>query len=154
MPGPPSTFTEEVFAEILLRMSGGETISSICRSEGMPHRDTFRMWRGLDPSYHQRYLEAKQAGYDAIADDCLDIADDGSRDYKPNADGALVADHDHIQRSKLRVDTRLKLLAKWASGTYADKIHTEHSGTVGVKNARELTEAELETIAAGAIHRG
>jgi hypothetical protein len=37
---------------------------------------------------------------------------------------------DHVQRSKLRIDTRLKLLAKW-NPKYADKSAVELTGKDG-----------------------
>ena len=68
---------------------------------------------------------AREDGLDVIAADCLSIADDGTRDYAPSDDGREIVDHDHIQRSKLRIDTRLKLLAKWDPKRYGDKL--QHS---------------------------
>ena len=36
---------------------------------------------------------------------------------------------DHVQRSRLRIDTRLKLLAKWNPRKYGDKL--AHTGPEG-----------------------
>jgi hypothetical protein len=68
-------------------------------------------------------------GYDNIAEECLDIADNSNNDWMNrevrNARGQIeiqrVVDTEHIQRSKLRIETRLKLLAKWKPEKYGDK---------------------------------
>ena len=38
---------------------------------------------------------------------------------------------EHIQRSKLRIETRLKLLAKWNPKKYGDKLALE--GEIGIR---------------------
>lgn len=120
---------QKIADDIIRRLGEGEPLSVICRTEGYPHRSTFHEWRKTDADLEARYVAAKLAGFDAIADDCLSIADDGSRDYVPGEEGGLMVDRDHIQRSKLRVETRLKLLAKWYPTKYGDKLGLEHSGS-------------------------
>lgn len=56
---------------------------------------------------------ARDLGYDALADECLEIAD-----------GSEPAD---VKR--IRIDTRIRLLGKW-SQRYSDKTETHHSGEV------------------------
>lgn len=111
--GRPSLYTAEVVEAICERLSEGEPLAQICRGEGMPAARTVRDWIAERPDVSAAIARAREDGEDRIAADCLEIADDGSRDYKPNDDGREVVDHDHIQRAKLRIDTRLKLLAKW-----------------------------------------
>jgi hypothetical protein len=38
------------------------------------------------------------------------------------ADGREQLDREHVQRSKLRIETRLKLLAKWNPKKWGDKL--------------------------------
>lgn len=120
---------QQIADDIIRRLGEGEPLSVICRTEGYPHRSTFHDWRAADPELDKRYVAAKLAGFDAIADDCLTIADDGTNDYTQDKDGNDIVDRDHIQRSKLRVETRLKLLAKWYPTKYGDKLGLEHSGS-------------------------
>jgi hypothetical protein len=70
-------------------------------------------------------------GYDAMAEECLDIADNAGNDWmeRLDAEGIPVGwqvNGENIQRSKLRIETRLKLLAKFNPKKYGDKI--VHSG--------------------------
>ncbi len=130
-PGRPTTYTEEIVEEIAERLSKGEPLAQICRDEGMPHPSTVRDWMAAHESVSRRIARAREDGFDAIAADALSIADDGTRDYQRSEQGALVVDHDHIQRSKLRVDTRLKLLAKWDPKRYGERVAMEHTGADG-----------------------
>jgi hypothetical protein len=116
---------------ICLRLAQGEPLAQICREDGMPCLVTVWNWQKADPSVSERIARAREAGFDQIAQDALDIADDGSRDYKPSEDGRELPDHDHIQRSKLRVETRLKLLAKWDPKRYGERIAQELTGKDG-----------------------
>jgi hypothetical protein len=125
----PSTYTADIAAAICERLSEGEPLRWICRDEGMPKRRTVSDWRKAHPEFDAEFLLARKEGFDAIAADCLAIADDGSRDYTEDKDGHQVVDHDHIQRSKLRIETRLKLLAKWYPTKYGDKVQVEHDVT-------------------------
>lgn len=123
-----------LFPEIIERLSAGEPLAQICRDAHMPHRRTIYLWMEADEAAKAEFEVARDDGFDAIAADCLSIADDGSRDYvvEEDAEGGhrSVVDHDHIQRSKLRIDTRLKLLAKWDPRRYGDKIDLNHGGSI------------------------
>lgn len=129
--GRPSIRTEDIVTSICLRLAQGEPLAQICREDGMPCLVTVWNWQKADPSVSERIARAREAGFDQIAQDALDIADDGSRDYKPSEDGRELPDHDHIQRSKLRVETRLKLLAKWDPKRYGERIAQELTGKDG-----------------------
>lgn len=68
------------------------------------------------------YARARDAGFDAIAVECLDIADNTANDtIKDDEDGTPRPNSEWITRSRLRVDTRLKLLAKWDPKRYGDR---------------------------------
>lgn len=118
--------------EICERLSKGETLSRICKTPGFPDPSTVWNWRQNNPEFFKAIAHARELGHDAIADDTLGIADDGSNDTYLDDDGFRRVDHDVIQRSKLRVETRLKLLAKWDPKRYGDRVVTEHDGKIEV----------------------
>lgn len=130
-PGRPSLYSQELVEAICARLSEGEALAVICRDDGMPAYRTVKDWAD-EPSERGRLVSAaiaraREEGFDAIAREALEIADDGTRDKRINADGFEVVDHDHIARSRLRVDTRLKLLAKWDPKRYGDKVQLADS---------------------------
>lgn len=132
--GRPSSYTPEKVAAICERLSKGEPLAVICRDEGMPCPNTVRAWMEADEAVSALIARAREDGEDAMAADCLLIADDAAGDFRMGEKSPL-ADTDHIQRSKLRIETRLKLLAKFNPKRWGDKVQQEHSGTVTITRA-------------------
>lgn len=125
-PGRQSTFNEKDAAEIVARLSKAEPLAVICRDEWLPAYRTVYDWMDAHEDFAASIARAREAGFDALAHECLEIAEDGSRDYaeKERPDGTKYEafDSEHVQRSKLRIETRLKLLAKWDPKRYGDKV--------------------------------
>lgn len=120
------TYTPEKAAKIIEQLSDGIPLRVICRQEGMPAWRTVYDWMAKDAELSAHIARARELGYDAIAEECLDIADNGTNDWieKTNADGSKyeALNGEHIQRSKLRIETRLKLLAKWNPKKYGERL--------------------------------
>lgn len=112
----------------------GTPLAEICRRDDMPSLASVYRWQEEDADFARRVARAREAGYDIIATDALAIADDGTNDWMesnaPGNDGYRV-NGEHIQRSRLRIDTRLKLLACWDPKRYGQKVQAEHSGPDG-----------------------
>ncbi|MFN3352936.1 MAG: hypothetical protein ACK4Z5_04945 [Brevundimonas sp.] len=141
MPGRPSTFTQEIADEICERLSKGEPLAHICRDENMPAVRTVSDWKKAHQSFSADFARARDEGFDAIAADCLEIADESSKDTVYGKDGDERPDTEWISRSKLRIETRLKLLAKWDPKRYGEKLDLNHSGGIGITITPE--DAEL-----------
>jgi len=118
-------------AEICARLAEGEPLAWICREQGMPSTVTVWNWQKDDAALSERIAQAREIGGDAIAADALAIADETLHDTKIGKDGAEMPDNEWIGRSRLRVETRLKLLAKWHPKRYGDKVTNEHTGADG-----------------------
>ncbi len=117
----PSLYTPELVEHIAERLSQGEPMAQICRDEGMPAYRTVKDWIDIDASVSADIARAREAGFDQIALDALRIADHAAGDIVDNGDGSVTIDRELVQRSKLRVETRLKLLAKWDPKRYGDR---------------------------------
>lgn len=140
--GRPSKFSEAIASEICDRLSKGEPLASICRDEHMPAVRTVGDWRETRPEFSASIARAREEGFDAIAADCLDIADDKSGDVRLVGDGDTeVCNTEFVQRAKLRIETRLKLLAKWDPKRYGERVALDHGGAIGLTIAPE--DAEL-----------
>lgn len=125
-------YSQEIADTICARLAEGEPLRQICRDADMPAWRTVYDWMEEREDFAARIAHARAIGYDAIASECLEIADDMSSDYIETEQGSTL-DREHVQRSKLRIETRLKLLAKWDPKRYGDKVQTEHSGRVAVE---------------------
>ena len=113
---------------ILEDICTGVSVREACSKAGVPER-TFRA--NVDAT---RYARAREACAHAIAEDILEIADNGKNDWMEahgKDDLGWVSNGEHIQRSKLRVDARKWLLSKIAPKHYGDKQSVEHSGPDG-----------------------
>ncbi len=87
-------------------------------------------WVAEDADFAQQYARAREAQADHFAAEIVEIADEGTNDWMER-EGFTVPDHEHISRSKLRVDTRRWLMSKMLPKKYGDKTTTEHTGPDG-----------------------
>jgi hypothetical protein len=121
-------YDEQIAAIILRRLARGETLNSICKTEGMPPHPTVRRW-ALDDvhDFAAKYSRARELGYHAMADELIDIMDDGRNDWMERHDSegnstGWQVNGEHVQRSRLRVEGRKWLLSKALPKIYGDKL--------------------------------
>lgn len=137
---PAEAVPSDLAEEIIEWVSQGQPLREYCRQEGKPPFRTVYNWLDKDKEFLARFAQARDAGEDVIAQECLEIADDGTNDWmeKLDKDGqpiGYVLNGEHVQRSKLRIETRLKLLAKWNPKKYGEKVGIEHSGSVALDSS-------------------
>lgn len=153
MTGRPSLRTPEIIEEIIERLSAGEPMAWICRDPHMPAVRTVTSWMDADEALSASIARARELGGDAIAADALAIADDGSNDTIEGENGSERMNGEWVARSRLRVETRLKLLAKWHPKRYGDKVALTGEDGGPIKHQHtidpgKLSEAALREIAA------
>ena len=124
--GRPTTYTPATAELIAARLADGETLTQICRTPGMPSRQTVHHWRMRFPAFADLYARAREIGMESMGDDLLTIADDGAGDVNPDG----TPNSANVQRSRLMVDSRKFLMSKLAPGVYGDKVEHKHSGTI------------------------
>lgn len=115
----------EILDKIIYRLREGEPLAAICRDPDMPSASVVYEWCDADPGAAGAIARARELGEDAIALDILRIADGKSpiEEGKPS----------DAQRDKLRVDTRLKLLAKFNPKRWGDSTQIKHADADGNK---------------------
>ncbi len=132
--GRPSHFTQALADTICTRLAGGESLRSICRDEDFPHESTVRAWVVDNyKGFSTQYARARDIGLDVMADEILDISDDGSNDWmerKGEKSDGWQLNGEHVQRSRLRVETRKWFLSKLAPKRYGDRQAVDMSGQV------------------------
>ena len=143
------TYTTAIADRICAEIADGKSMRSVCRAEDMPDKATVFKWLRDHPDFAAQYTAAKVESAEAHAEDILDIADDGSNDWMATNDPdnpGWRANGEQAQRSRLRVDARKWIASKLKPKKYGEKL--ELAGSVG-RGASELTEEQLERIAAG-----
>lgn len=116
--------------------TGKEPMAVICRDMGVPVR-TVNEWRENDAAIAACFTEAFETGMHALASECLRIADTPleGEETTTKPDGTVETKRgDMLGHRKLQIETRLKLLAKWAYALYGDKQHMEHSGSLSLES--------------------
>jgi len=133
--GRPSDFTPEIADRLCKLIAEGQSLREICSAEDMPGKTTVLRWLDKNEEFRGQYARAREAQAEHWADEILEISDDGSNDWmeRKNQDGSTytVVDHEHVSRSKLRVDSRKWLMSKLAPKKYGDKVDMTHSGKDG-----------------------
>jgi len=129
-------------------MEAGETLPQICRDVGMPTAVCVRRWAIKDEEFGKQYDAACDALYEHWAHETIEISEDGSNDWTDRevAQGRLVRtlDHEHIARSKLRIDTRRWLLSKLKREKYGEHIQQEVTGKDGAAFAAPVLNVIID----------
>lgn len=148
-------------AEALRLFAQGELGVDIAEKLGITY-DVLTSFPRRDAEYAAKYEEARRKGYDAIAEQCVAIAEGRDRttlvDQMDDASipkgvvnkkiRKLVMLGDPTARDKLRIDTRLKLLASWDRHRYGDRKSVEHSGSIEQKIDPTAAIATVSAVAA------
>ena len=140
------SFTQEMADKICDRLANGESLRAICRDDDMPPTSTVCKWLSERPEFVEQYARAREAQADAIFDEILEIADDASNDWMErfgDENAGWQANGEHIQRSKLRIDSRKWMASKLAPKKYGERITNEITGKDGepLIRANELAES-------------
>lgn len=123
--GRPSGFSQQLADDICARLAVGDSLREICRDEGMPEARSVFRWLAANESFCQQYARAKQAGVEAMAEEIIDIADNGSNDWMERNDkdnAGWIYNGEAARRSQIRIDARKWLLSKLAAKKYGDKL--------------------------------
>lgn len=148
--GRPTLYSEKLALKICERIINGESLASICRNDAMPCASTVYKWLDEKPEFLDKYAKAKEDQADTLADEMLDIADDGRNDWmaRHDSEGNSIGwqvNGEHVQRSRLRLDTRKWIASKLKPKKYGENNKVELTGKNG--GAIETKEISLEDTA-------
>lgn len=145
--GRPTLYSQEIADKICEEISTtNKSLRSICKELEISTMTVLR-WLS-DPEKEDfclHYARAKEEQADHLAEEILEIADDSSRDDKTIYDKAgnaiTVENTEWTKRSQLRVDARKWIASKLKPKKYGDKLQTEHSGELNIK---QITGMEVK----------
>lgn len=123
--------TDETFEQICQRVETSSVgLSHICKDYETTRQTLMDYIRG-NAERIDRYARAKEAQMDYLAEEIIDISDDGSNDLMTIVKGDMEYESENKEvtnRSKLRVDTRKWVMSKLAPKKYGDKIDVTSNG--------------------------
>jgi hypothetical protein len=129
--------TPEQIEDICNRMAEGKSLRAVCRDLELKE-SSVRYWLTKSEEAFAHSARARELGCDALADECLEIADDDT--IKPD-------------EKRIRIDTRIRLIGKW-SQRYSDKLaitnKTEVTHRYDLDSLSDGELGELERILANA----
>ncbi len=113
----PFVWTAEVEEEIFKRIGEGQSIRAALADDWLPGWTTMNKRLASDPEFAARYARAREVQADRLFDECLEIADQYEQ-AKEHEEGGT----DHINRARLRIDTRKWMAGKLRPKVYGDKV--------------------------------
>lgn len=129
--GRPRSRTDEqiknIQNEICNRIATtSKSLRQICQDmikdfDKMPSFSTVKFMLVDDTEFQAQYAQAKAIQAELLFDEILEISDDSSLDLAFTEEGKPFIDHEHVNRSRLRVDSRKFYIAKILPKKYSEK---------------------------------
>jgi hypothetical protein len=137
--GRPTIYSQEIADKICQRVATCSFgLKKLCTMhDDWPAMDTIYEWRYKIKEFSEQYAAAKLKQADYMAEEIVEIADEGRNDYMESLSDddkgmGWKLNGEHVQRSKLRIDTRKWLAAKLLPRTY------------GITKDEERPKSEIE----------
>ena len=148
--GRPSKYTPEVVELICERVAthdmGLGRLTALYSD--IPDRVTINIWRRKYPEFRSKYAQAKHEQIEFLTEDILEIADDSRNDWMESCSEesdtkGWKINGDHIQRCRVRIDTR-----KWLASKLAPKIYGDKQVIENITADNEALKSELAALKA------
>jgi hypothetical protein len=97
----------------------------------MPDYTTVLNWQRAHPEFDNLSARAKAEGTHALADECIEIADDKTIDP---------------QHKRFMIDTRIRLIGKWNSKAYGEKVEMATTGQIAVSHTLAIDHLSSEEL--------
>lgn len=130
--GRPSSFTQAIADKICAEIAtSSKSLKTICSPDDMPSVVTVMSWLRTNEEFLNQYARAKEEQADFLAEEILEISDDGTNDYMTIVKGDMeynVENKEVTNRSKLRVDARKWIASKLKPKKYGEKVDVTTGG--------------------------
>jgi len=146
--GRPCEYTQEIADKLCAELAQGVSLRTACKAEDMPSCVTVFSWMRKFPEFLKQYEKAKAESADYLVEEMLDIADDGTNDWmeKHSKEGENIGwqlNGEHVQRSRLRLDTRKWVASKLKAKKYGEKLELAGDQNNPVAIALQSTDQEI-----------
>ena len=121
-----STYTTQMANLICIRLSEGESLKEIVKTEGMPNRASVYRWLLEQPAFCDKYARAREEQADTLADEIIAIADESPEiNEVRDRDGNILdikIDSGYVAYQKQRIEARKWTAMKLKPKKYGDKL--------------------------------
>ncbi len=135
-------FDEAQAEQICERIANGESLRQVAEAMAIGSPSNIIAETQKNAHFAAQYARAMDLRVDVMADEIIDIAEDGRNDWeeRENKDGSTYTalNREAIERSRLRIDARKWTVSKLKPKKYGDRIQSDVdlSVTVTVVNAQ------------------
>lgn len=112
--GRPTAFNELLAAEIIERLTGGETMTSICEDDHMPSFGTVLDWAEFAPEFGHLLANARRRQATALVEEGKQILDEAATDSMS-----------HVQKADKRAQYRMAMAKCYDRETYGEKVQQD-----------------------------
>ena len=121
-----STYNTQMADIICIRLSEGESLKEIVKTEGVPNRATVYRWLLEQPAFCDMYTRAREEQADTLADEIIAIADESPeineiRDKHGDVIDIKI-DSGYVAYQKQRIEARKWTAMKLKPKKYGDKL--------------------------------
>ena len=118
--------------DYLMEIAGNKTMHEVYESniDKYPTPATVGKWLVKHKEFYENYLIARRAGAEIDADFIRYIADSCDAETPAN-----------VQKARLQVDTRMKIISKLLPGIYGDKVQVEQT----IDDRRTLNHSDIKS---------
>ncbi len=113
----------------------------ICKQLALPYSTVTNWIYNKEHELHNKYADAKMMQLHHLAEEILEIADDSTNDYMAvvrKGKKVQVLNREAISRSRLRINSRIALIAKLAPIIKASDNNAKQKHSIQVAKDREL----------------
>ena len=154
---PIDTYSPEIGAKICDAIGAGLTLRQIAEQEDMPSTATIMRWAGKHDDFREMYQFALMALFDEWTHEMVKIAagepgliPERDENGDPEADSASIKGvKQTIQRSRLEIETRFRIMAKRLPKVYGEPAAT--AAPAEAQGAQAPTPRPLVVVPKGGV---
>jgi len=126
--GRPSTYTDEIAAEICKQVALGESVRSICASPDFPSQWSVIAWLGQEKyvEFAKNYARAREIQADSTYEEIQEV----ETEVRAGAIDAQVA--------RVLIDSKKWRAGRMKPSVYGDKVKLEHTGSIETMTDEQL----------------
>lgn len=127
------SYSLDLATKICSEIAKGNSLSSVCKNEGMPEITTCYDWLRLHDEFTNMYVQACEDRTESDIDEIKSLEDKCLNEIK-NCEDSKIANA-IVQAYRLKIDTRKWVASKLKARKYGDSLAVDHHGSLQINIA-------------------